>query len=233
MIKKYLIGIDEAGLGPVFGPLVVCGVIVDSKNVDKLEKCGVKDSKLFGSDEQARKERKDVWEKASIFLEDFQYKIIHAEDLDKKNMYELEIEAIADILIELDWEKTEIIYIAQLGRMSFKKFLQRLEKKEKSFSQDEFTQKVIYEKDADSLYIPVSLASIIAKVKRDEEVERLCQKIGENYISGYPNKKTEIFLRKYFKKRNALPPGTRKKRRWKPLKELIGKEIDNSSLEML
>jgi len=232
MTKKYLIGTDEAGVGPVFGPLVVCGVIVDLKNIDKLEKCGVKDSKLFGSDGQARKKRKNVWEKASIFLEDFQYKIISAEDLDKKNMYELEIEAIAEILIKLDWEKTEIIYIAQLGQTSFKKFLQRLEKKEKSFSQDEFAQKVIYEKDADSLYIPVSLASIIAKVKRDEEVEKLCQRIGESYISGYPNKKTEIFLRKYFKKHNALPPGTRKKRQWEPLKELIEKERNNSSLKI-
>ena len=232
MSKKYLIGIDEAGLGPVFGPLIVCGVTVDSKNIDKLEKCGVKDSKFFGSNEQARKERKNVWEKASIFLEDFQYKIISAEDLDKKNMYELEIEAIADILIKLDWKKVKIIYIAQLGRMSFKKFLQRLEKKEKLFSQNEFIQKVIYKKDADSLYIPVSLASIIAKVKRDEEVEKLCQKIGESYISGYPNKKTEIFLRKYFKKHNTLPPGTRKKRQWRPLRELIEKELNNSSLKI-
>ena len=233
MIKKYLIGIDEAGLGPVFGPLLVCGVSVNSENLDNLEKCGVKDSKLFGSDERARKERKNVWEKAGIFLENFQYKVISAEDLDKKNMYELEIEAIADILIKLDWRKTETIYIAQLGQTSFKKFLQRLEKKENSFSQDEFIQKVIYEKDADSLYIPVSLASIIAKVKRDEEVEKLCQRIGENYISGYPNKKTEVFLRKYFEKHNTLPPETRKKRQWKPLKELIEKEINNSSLEML
>jgi len=226
--EEYLIGIDEAGLGPVFGPLVVCGVSVNLKNLAKLEECGVKDSKLFGSDEQARKKRKNVWEKASIFLKDFQYKIVSAEDLDKKNMYKLEIEAIAEILINLDWQKTKTIYIAQLGQTSFKKFLQRLEEKEKSFSQDEFIQKVIYEKDADNLYIPVSLASIIAKVRRDEEVERLCQEIGENYISGYPNKKTEVFLRKYFKKHNALPWGIRRKRRWKPLEELMEKEISNT-----
>ena len=40
-------GIDEAGRGPVIGPLVMAGVLIDEKYEYKLKKLGVKDSKLL------------------------------------------------------------------------------------------------------------------------------------------------------------------------------------------
>ena len=42
----YFIGIDEAGLGPVIGPLVVSGVIIKPENLIKLRKLGVKENAL-------------------------------------------------------------------------------------------------------------------------------------------------------------------------------------------
>ena len=45
-----VIGVDEAGRGPVIGPLVVCSVAIPSKDEKLLLDMGVKDSKyLFGS----------------------------------------------------------------------------------------------------------------------------------------------------------------------------------------
>ncbi|MCL5029908.1 MAG: ribonuclease HIII [Bacteroidetes bacterium] len=39
------IGTDESGKGDYFGPLVICGVFADKKNLAELKKIGVKDSK--------------------------------------------------------------------------------------------------------------------------------------------------------------------------------------------
>ncbi len=42
-------GLEEAGRGPVIGPLVVCGVLVDEKDEWRLKRIGVKDSKLLSA----------------------------------------------------------------------------------------------------------------------------------------------------------------------------------------
>lgn len=47
------IGTDESGKGDYFGPMVVAGVLVDAPTKQKLEKIGVKDSKLL-SDKRCR-----------------------------------------------------------------------------------------------------------------------------------------------------------------------------------
>ena len=41
------IGIDEAGRGPVIGPLVVCSVAIPKSDIGLLVEIGVKDSKRF------------------------------------------------------------------------------------------------------------------------------------------------------------------------------------------
>ena len=42
-------GIEEAGRGPVIGPLVMCGVLIDEEDIIKLRNIKVKDSKLLSS----------------------------------------------------------------------------------------------------------------------------------------------------------------------------------------
>jgi len=38
-------GVDDAGRGPVIGPLVIAGVIIEEEKLDRLKMLGVKDSK--------------------------------------------------------------------------------------------------------------------------------------------------------------------------------------------
>ena len=42
-----VLGVDEAGKGPVIGSLFIAGVLIEEENISKLESIGVKDSKLL------------------------------------------------------------------------------------------------------------------------------------------------------------------------------------------
>ncbi|MCD4768298.1 MAG: ribonuclease HII, partial [Methanosarcinales archaeon] len=40
-------GVDEAGKGPVIGPMIVAGVVIEENRLPELKKLGVKDSKVL------------------------------------------------------------------------------------------------------------------------------------------------------------------------------------------
>lgn len=43
--EKIIVGLDEAGRGPVLGPMVIASVKIDEKNLQKLNDLELKDSK--------------------------------------------------------------------------------------------------------------------------------------------------------------------------------------------
>jgi ribonuclease HII len=226
---SYVIGVDEAGLGPILGPLVVAGVRVNARHVSILQRLGVRDSKLFSSYKQSRLKRKLVWRRARLFLQNFQMRTISANEIDVAylrgiTMYDLEVRAVAEILDKLKWQTAKTIYLHQLGQTRKNKFFQKLHEHDIRFFSKSFSSKVVYEMYADKKYIPVSAASILAKVTRDALVDRICQKAGEEYVSGYSNNNTVKFLRRYLERHHALPLATRRTRNWKPLRELISEE---------
>src|SRR5512137_2491289 len=55
-------GIDDAGRGPIIGPLVIAGVLLDDKDVHLLKSLGVKDSKQLSPQrrEQLAREIKEI-----------------------------------------------------------------------------------------------------------------------------------------------------------------------------
>jgi len=221
---SYIIGIDEVGLGPVLGPMVVAGICIEKSAIKKLKKTGVKDSKLFGSGLNAHNKRKQIWESIQDKISNYCYKIISAEQIDKYytegiKICDLELFVIKDILIELNYSIADIIYIPQIGMLKKENMLKKL--KSCQLYVDNISEKIVYEKDADTKFIPVATASILAKIIRDTEVEKLCNNLGKNYISGYPNHNTESFIREYFNKYKCLPIGVRKTRKWKPLQEIL------------
>ena len=217
-----LIGIDEAGVGPVLGPLVVGGVRVEEKSLKLFREIRVKDSKLFGGGERAFKRRENLWQtisgSANVWVEK-----ITATELDGQNWVLLEIERIAKILRRLWWWEAEKIFVGWLGKLGEERFLRFLGKSlasREKVSFRELRKKIVYQRNAEEETV-VAAASILAKVERDKEVKRLCESLGFSYVSGYANSNTAGFLRKCKERYGSLPSFVRKSWRWEPLQELL------------
>ena len=81
-----------------------------------------------------------------------------------------------------------------------------------------FKAEVIAEHKADDKFLPVSAASILAKVTRDREIERLKEEYGE-IGSGYPSDpRTRTFLESYYREHGEFPPIVRQS--WKTLRKI-------------
>ena len=68
------IGIDEAGRGPVIGPLVVCSVAMPRSDIKQLTEIGVKDSKDLSA--KKREEIKN-WFLSNCEIKDWSFSLIY------------------------------------------------------------------------------------------------------------------------------------------------------------
>ena len=71
-------GIDEAGRGPVIGPLVMAGVLIKEKDESKLSDIGVKDSKLL-----TKQQRNALYDKIIKIVKKYKIIITEPEEIDK------------------------------------------------------------------------------------------------------------------------------------------------------
>lgn len=189
MVK--VLGIDEAGRGPVIGPLIIAGVMIhDGKEA---ELGAVKDSKLL-----THKKRVILNE---IIQKNSEFKIIEVspQEIDdalnpnnkKMNLNWLEAHKQAEIINELKPD----IAIIDCPSPNCKKYTEYLRK---LLNNKEI--KLIVEHKADVNYPVCSAASIIAKVKREEEVAKLKEKYGD-IGPGYPaNPITQKFIKENWEK---------------------------------
>ncbi|MCA6213106.1 MAG: ribonuclease [Thermococcaceae archaeon] len=200
-------GIDEAGRGPVIGPLVIAAVVVDESRIGELESLGVKDSKKL-----TPKKREELFEKIVSIVDDYFILKLSPEEIDSREgtMNELEIESFARVLNSLK-VKPDILYI-DAADVKEERFGDIIGEKLS------FSPKIVAEHKADAKYIPVAAASILAKVTRDRAIEGLKEIYGE-IGSGYPSDPvTRKFLEEYYKKHGEFPPIVRKS--WKTLKKI-------------
>jgi ribonuclease HII len=94
---QSLAGIDEAGRGPVAGPLVVAGVILPFQSVIK----GIQDSKTLSS-----KVREILYHQIMDEALYMRVKIIDVKTIDAGNIYRLTQQAMTEIALELKAEFT-------------------------------------------------------------------------------------------------------------------------------
>jgi ribonuclease HII len=212
-LTRLIAGIDEAGRGPVIGPLVIAGVLVQEDQIDSLIKIGVKDSKKLSP-----KKREEL----SRLIKKIAVKLLHvevpAEEIDNRikkrlTLNRLEAKKIASIINKLHPDK---VYIdcPDVNPTRFGEWLRnRVKYKE---------IEIIAMNYADENIPVVSAASIMAKVRRDQRIKELTEELGE-IGSGYPSDpRTRLYVQNVLKRNN--PPDERKFLRstWKTVKRLSG-----------
>ncbi len=174
-------GGDEAGRGCVIGPMVICVYACTEENEKELKKLGVKDSKEL-SQVQRLRIRKLIEEKGTYELKIVQVKEIN-ELMNDFTLNEIEEKAFKEasdkLYKKIKFEK--LIYDSP--DVKPERFAAKLKMKE---------VQVIALHKADALHPVVSAASVIAKLTREEEVQKIKDKTGIDFGSGYSSDPTTI-----------------------------------------
>ena len=171
-------GIDEAGRGPVIGPMVIAGVMIKEKDIPKLRNIGVKDSKLLSLSQRER-----MFEQIKKAVKDYRIFVVSPKQMvdalasPDLNLNKLEGLTSAKIANELNPDKV-IIDCPSNNIPDFVKYVAGFL---------EVNAEIIAEHRADAKYEVASAASILAKVTRDREIEKLKQKYNIQIGSGYPS----------------------------------------------
>ena len=214
-----LCGIEEARRGPVLGPMVMCGALIEEENLPKLVALKPKDSKLM-----TKAQREKIYDKLLKVLKNHKIFIVHPAEIDKAvhghdglNLNKLEARKSAEILNEFEPDKA-IIDCPSNNINSYRNYLKKLIKNKKI--------ELVLEHNAER-YPLVAAASIIAKVIGDREVEKIKKQIGLDFGSGYmTDPKTVEFLKNNFEN---YPELFRKS--WFPYKDLLNQKFQKSLAE--
>ncbi len=191
-------GVDEAGRGPMIGPLVVCGVLVASDKLDMMSKLGIRDSKTLSVKKRESLDTEIRQLATKIEIESIKASKIDLLRAKKVTLNEIEIRAFVQVVTKLQPEKlyldaADVIaerFGAVIGERS---------------GLSSMGCEIVSEHKADSKYIIVAAASIVAKVKRDSEIRRLHKKFGD-FGSGYPSDPKSIaFVKQLVQSGEKLP----------------------------
>lgn len=176
-----ILGIDDAGKGPVIGPMILAGCLINDEAEKEFKKLGVKDSKQL-----TQKRREFLAEKIREKAETFEIEIIHPMEIDDKNadgvkLNEVEAMACARIINKINKGYAKIKVVIDCPSVSIAKWEDFLKRKIENLSNLEIS----CEHKADQNHIAVSAASIIAKDMREKEMHKLREKYGNEIGSGY------------------------------------------------
>ena len=199
-------GVDEAGKGPVVGPLVVAAVAVN--NANDIANLGIKDSKQL-----TKSKRKEL---ANLIKEKFNFavEIIEPRIVDeyrrRNKLNELNREAFERLISKLN---PNVAYV-DAADVNENRFGSQI----KASLTNKKDTDVISMHKADAKIEVVAAASIIAKETRESEIEKLKDKIGD-FGSGYPSdERTITFLKSFYADNGKWPTGTRES--WKTLERI-------------
>jgi ribonuclease HII len=159
---KYIIGIDEAGRGPLAGSVAVgtfC-ISADNKNFKKFSR-GVRDSKKLSEEQREAWFIKMTLEK-KLGKIDFAVAFTNAEMIDTKGLSFAIRHALASALKKLNLPPEETLVLLDGGLHAPKEYINQ--------------KTIIHGDDIEPI---ISLASISAKVTRDRKMRTLAKKYPE------------------------------------------------------
>ena len=199
-------GVDDAGRGSVLGPLVIAGISIEKNKIKHLVKIGVKDSKQLSP-----QSREKLYEQILLIVDGYYVAKISPRIIDKsvnKNLLnQLEANYMAKVIKKLE-AGASYVDSCDVNPKRFGLYISNIAK----------TGKIISSHHADRKYPVVSAASIIAKVSRDREIEKLRK--NHDLGSGYPSdSKTMGFIKNWISQNGGVPVFVRKS--WKPVKILL------------
>ena len=175
MNKFCEVGIDEVGKGAVFGPVFSAVVVLTKKNKFFLKEMGVKDSKKLTS-----KKRKLLFQKILLNSSDYGIGQSSAREIDKLGIRVATELSMIRALKKLKEKPSELIIDGPLPLRPWKGIQQNIA-------------------SGDSKFISIASASIVAKVSRDNLMERLEKKYSGYLIfknKGYGTKEHLSFIKK-------------------------------------
>ncbi len=167
---RFIAGCDEAGRGPLAGPLVAAAVVLDpDKRIEG----------LFDSKQLSDKKRRELSEAIRKSALSYEIKVIDSVEVDRLNVYQASKQAMRDAVLslpEVDHILTDAmpLTIGDLPSISLIK--------------------------GDTLSASIAAASILAKVTRDDYMMKLGEKhphYGFETHKGYPTKRHLDALRDY------------------------------------
>jgi ribonuclease HII len=213
MPRELLVGVDEAGRGPVVGDMVVSLAAIPRELEDLLREAGVRDSKLLEKAERRRAYEASLAAGAFIVL-------VYAPPwlIDEENLNSIEEECakkaltVASRVLKKLGPAAVRVYIDEVKGRAER--LADYAKKAFSYAQTS----VVVEPNADAKYVATSLASIAAKVSRDASIEPLKKLFGD-LGSGYPSDpETRQWIQRIYNHLQEPPPFIRAS--WSTLRDL-------------
>ena len=193
-----VLGIDDAGRGPVIGPMLLSGVLVNKEIEKEFKELGVADSKIVLRKKREKLE-KIIKEKALAYNS----QITSPAEIDTGmgiglNLNQVEALASGAIINNLtknldDKQKSNLKIIIDCPSVNIGGWTKQLMDyvKDKNLN-------ISCEHKADRDNISVGAASIISKVTRDAKIQEIHKLIGIDFGSGYPNDpKTKAFLKEH------------------------------------
>ena len=167
----YIAGTDEAGRGPLAGPVVACAVIFPPRYENPL----IDDSKKLS--EKVREELVSVIKENAI---SYGIAIVEANEIDEVNIYQASRQAMEEALAKLT-HPYDLVLTDAMPLPSQKVGVVPLIK-------------------GDTLSLSIAAASILAKVTRDHimnEIDAMYPQYGFKVHKGYPTKKHIENLKKF------------------------------------
>jgi len=202
-VKDHVYGVDEAGRGPLLGPMALAVVVLDRKSTRALTKLGVQDSKRFGAGPKAQEQRAALTAQIHQHAIAWACELVSVQIIDEHTfrgqLNRLEQDVALQLLRQLGAPREAVIICD--GANLFRPL------------QHHFPELQAVN-DGESHHVAVAAASIIAKHARDTAFAEICSRyepvFGPIAGGGYANAATRRFLTAYAAAHGGLPPEARK-----------------------